>query len=287
MKVSPRFLLVLSLVASGAAVLSACRQLRVTPQPVLTGEQILRLVHERYTGKRFTHVTFVQTTEHGNGATDTWYEALAPLGRVRADIAPIHRRNGFMYRADSQYVFRDGQVVERYGGQRWLSMLILLDIYAMPMGDVLARTAELGMNLQRGHAGTWRGRPVYVAGALAGDTTSPQVWYDQTYLYPVRLIQRAWTNPTLYDWEIDRHLNVAGGRIEREIRIFSGGRLLVKETYDNITPRATLPDSLFIPDPYRPPAWRHQGQPLSAPRPCRDRPPGSAPTAFAGINAPS
>jgi hypothetical protein len=233
----------------------ACAALSMRQPTPLTGEAILRDVHGRYAGRRFTHVTFVQTTEHGGGGTEKWYEALAPLGRVRVDIAPIESRSGFIYRADSQYVFRDGRVVQQYGGQRWLSMLILLDLFALPIDRVLSRAAELGLDLSQAHRSTWLGRPVYVAGAPAGDSLSPQVWYDVEHLYPVRLIQRAWSNDTRYDWHLARHVHVGGGWIEGEILIFSGGRMLVKETYDSITPRSSLPDSLFVPSPYRSPAW--------------------------------
>lgn len=235
--------------------LHACagqRQREALPE---SGESILREVHARYAGKRFTQVTFVQTTRHGDGTVERWYEALAPVGRVRVDIAPLESRNGFMFRADSQYVFRDGRVEQQVGGQRWLSMLLLLDLYALPIDRVLARAAELGLRLDRAHAGTWQDRQVYVAGALPGDTVSPQVWYDREHLYPVRLIQRAWPNGTTYDWHLEKHTHVSGGWIEGEIRIFSEGRLLVTERYDSVVPREALPDSLFQPSPYRPPAW--------------------------------
>ena len=130
-----------------------------------------------------------------------------------------------------------------------------LDMYAMPLDAVLARASDLGLNLSSAHTGLWNNRDVFVAGALAGDTLSPQVWFDREHMYPVRLIQRAWSNPTVYDWHISNHLNIGGGWIEREIALYSGGRLLVRETYDSVMPRQRLPDSLFLPEPYRPPEW--------------------------------
>jgi len=233
----------------------ACARRTMRDMEPLTAAQVLREVHARYTGKRFTHVTFVQTTTHGDGRRETWYEALAPGGRVRVDIAPLSDRRGFIYRSDSQYVFRGGEVVEASGGQRWLSMLILLDLYSLPVDSTLARAAELGLRLGPAHTAVWQGRKVYVAGASAGDTLSPQVWYDHEHLYPVRLVQRALPDGPRYDWHIDQHVLLAGGWIERQIRIYSGDRLLVTETYDSIVPRPGLPDSLFLPVPYRPPAW--------------------------------
>lgn len=238
-----------------ASTSGACsRQLPRDVEP-LTADRVLRDVHARYHGKRFTHVTFVQTTEHGDGRTELWYEALAPVGRVRVDIAPLDAHNGFMYRADSQYVFQDGRVTRQSGGQRWLSMLLLLDIYALPIETVLARASELGLHLGRAHENTWEGRQVYVVGADPGDSLSAQVWYDREHLYPVRLIQRALPDGPRYDWYLDRHVFLEGGWIEGRIRIFSDGRLLVTETYDRITPRSALPDSLFVPTPFRRAHW--------------------------------
>jgi hypothetical protein len=245
-----------SIALSSIAMLAACARVRQGASTKdHSGADVIRELHLRYTGKRFTHVTFVQTTEPSDGATETWYEALAPLGRVRVDIAPLSARNAFFYRNDSNYVLRNGSIVVAQGNQRWLSMLMLLDIYALPLEAVLRRLAELGLDVADHHDTQWRGRPVHVVGALAGDTISPQVWLDEEHLYAVRLVQRAADTGVTYVWHISEHRFLEGGWIEGEIRIFSAGRLLVRERYAEITPRPGLPDSLFQPTPYREPGW--------------------------------
>jgi hypothetical protein len=152
------------------------------------GESIIEEIHRRYTGKRFTHVTFVQSTRSADGGVELWYEAIRPEGLVRVDIAPLDQRRGFMYRADSMYVFEAGQLVRAKGDERWITMLLLVDIYALPVERSLARLRELGVDVARSHSTDWNGRPAIVVGATSGDTDlfdpaafGVRRWAEDTY----------------------------------------------------------------------------------------------------------
>ncbi|MDQ4081027.1 MAG: hypothetical protein M3125_09730, partial [Gemmatimonadota bacterium] len=96
-----------------ALALAAC-----SPQPVpapapsapaiSTAEQLVRAMHDRYAGKWFTTLTFVQknTRYLADGRTDTstWSEALRLPGRLRIVVEPRANRSGHIYRNDTVYV---------------------------------------------------------------------------------------------------------------------------------------------------------------------------------------
>jgi hypothetical protein len=219
------------------------------------GERVIRNIHERYTGKRFTDVTFVQSTRTENGNVELWYEAIRPAGLVRVDIAPLSNRNGFMYRADSMYVFRAGQVTVTKANERWITMLLLVDIYALPVERSLTRLRELGVDVSRTYNTEWNRKPVVVVGATAGDTVSAQAWFDRDQLYPVRVIQPASAAYPRIDFQIDGHRFMSGGWIETEIRIVIDGRIVTKECYGEIRADANLPDRLFDPAQFDSVRW--------------------------------
>ncbi len=223
--------------------------------PRFTGEELIEEVHERYTGKRFTHVTFLQRTVGSDGSHELWYEAIRPPGLVRVDIAPLDARKGFMYRADSLYTFEDGRVATAKGDERWISMVLLVDIYDQPAEETIERLRDLGVDLSVIHESSWKGRPAVVVGALAGDTLSAQAWYDAEHLYPVRIIQPPGGGHPRVEFQIGGHQHMAGGWIETEIVIVVGGAVVSRECYGDVRPHAGLPDALYDPDRFGTEQW--------------------------------
>src|SRR5262245_11560466 len=80
----------------------------VQPAPK-TGEELIREMHDRYAGKWYKTLTFVQTTTMDDGRLETWYEAASIPGQLRIDIAPLDSGNALFFRNDSIYVVRGGQ----------------------------------------------------------------------------------------------------------------------------------------------------------------------------------
>lgn len=226
-------------------------------------------IHDRYVGKRFTHVTFLQRTEPAGGEVKLWYEAIRPLGYVRVDEAPLDARNGLMYRRDSLYVFRDGAVTFSAGNQRWITMLTLVDVYALPVDSTLARLASLGVDLSTMHESEWEGRPAIVIGGAAGDTTSAQVWYDREHLYNVRVIQPPGASQNRVDFRMSRFQFLSGGWIENRIDIVVGGRVVTTECYADVRAHPGLPEELYDPATFATRLWAEEAYPdVSGPPEC-------------------
>src|SRR6478735_157960 len=57
--------------------------------PPRSGTELVQQMHDRYAGKWYNALTFVQTTTFPDGRTETWYEAMTVPGKLRIDIAPV------------------------------------------------------------------------------------------------------------------------------------------------------------------------------------------------------
>ncbi len=219
-----------------------------------TGDDVVRLMHDRYVDKRFRTLTFTQRTERPDRDTETWYEALAP-GRLRIDIAPLDSMNAVIFRGDSLYVFRSGQPV---GGRPFFHPLLLLldDVYFAEPSESAAKLRENGFDLDLMHHDEWQGHPVYVVGAVEGDSVSNQFWVDTNRLITLRVIQKSDEDGSHRDdtW-IGGHRAIGGGWAETEVLFHRDGELLQRESYSDLHAGMDLEPGLFAVDAYRPPTW--------------------------------
>ena len=239
------------------------------PLPLADASDVFREIHDRYVGKRFTHVTFLQRTEPFGGEVKLWYEAIRPLGYVRVDEAPLDARNGLMYRRDSLYVFRDGAISFSAANQRWITMLTQVDIYALPVDSTLARLESLGVDLGTMHESEWEGVPVVVIGAAAGDTLAAQIWYEQERLLPLRVIQPPGSSQNRVEWRMSRYQFLEGGWIENRIDIVIGGRVVTTECYADVRAHPGLPEDLYDPATFATRLWAEEAYPdVSRPPEC-------------------
>ena len=76
------------------------------------GHAILAAMHDRYAGKWYTTLTFVQhnTATRPDDSTEhsTWREYAALPGRLRIEFEPLDSGAGALYVRDSQFAFRGG-----------------------------------------------------------------------------------------------------------------------------------------------------------------------------------
>lgn len=219
-----------------------------------TGDDIVRIMHDRYAGTRFRTLTFVQKTERPDRDTETWYEALSP-GRLRIDIAPLDSMNAVIFRDDSLYVFRSGTAVQARPFFHPL-LLLLDDVYFMEPTESARMLREHGFDLDRLHRDEWRGHPVYVVGAAEGDTVSNQFWVDADRLITLRVIQKSGEDGSHRDdtW-IGGHRSIGGGWAETEVLFHRDGELLQRESYSDLHAGVELDPGLYDVDAYRPPTW--------------------------------
>ena len=233
-----------------AAVLSPA-----TFDPPKDGVELIAQMRERYLGKWYRTLTFVQKTTLPDGKVETWYEAAELPGKLRIDIAPLDGKNTLLFRNDSLYEFKGGKLAESKPMIHPL-MVLGFDLYAQPVDVTVRKLQALGFDLGKLHESTWQGRPVYVVGASAGDTVTRQFWIDKERLYFVRMVEPGKQNPAArVETLFNRYIPLGGGWLETEVRFLVNGETKMLEEYTVPKAGVELSPAIFEPGRWVPPGW--------------------------------
>ncbi len=233
---------------------------RKAPAAPKTGQAVLKRMHDRYAKTWYRTLTFKQTTGHPGQPDETWYEAASIPGKLRIDIAPVDSGNAFMYVGDSTYGFAHG-VAGPTRKDRNLLLTLGFDVYRQPVETTVAQLQAEGLDMSRVRGDTWKGSPVWVVGAQAGDTTSAQFWIEPERMLFVRLIQRLPNrrNPSapgpLLDTEFNDYQRLEGGWIAVSVVTQVNGKLYQTESYSEVRGNVALDPALWNPRTYTAPAW--------------------------------
>ena len=223
--------------------------------PPRNGADLIRQMRERYEGRWYETLTFVQKTTLPNGKVETWYEALVAPGRLRIDIAPLDSMHTLIFRDDSLVEFKAGRRVE---AKRLIHPLLVLgfDVYLQPEAVTVRKLEELGYDLSRLHETTWHGRPTYVVGAAAGDSTTRQFWIDKERLYFVRSLEPAPQDSTKRtEIRFEKYRAMGGGWLEHEVLFLMDGEVRMREEYGQTRVGVPLDSALFRTDSWTKPTW--------------------------------
>jgi hypothetical protein len=245
----------LALLLSALLVTPASLPHTAEPTTPKSGEDLIRQMRDRYAGKWYRTLTFVQKTTLPDGKVETWYEALELPGKLRIDIAPLAGKKTILFRSDSVYEFEGGKLKDSKPLVHPL-MVLGFDVYGAPVEETVRKLKGLNYDLSKLHRTTWQGRSTYVVGAQAGDTLSPQFWIDAERLYFVRSLEPSKKNPSLInDTQFEKYIPLAGGWLEMEVLFLSNGEQRVKEEYSNPKANVELEPTIFDPSAWRAPGW--------------------------------
>jgi hypothetical protein len=225
---------------------------RLNPQPS-TGEALLRQMHDRYAGKWYKTLAFVQRTTFPDRPDQTWFETAELPGRLRIDMAPVDSMNTILFKGDSTFRFRGGQRAGARGGGNPLAVL-LADVYATPVEESVERIKRYGFGLSPLASGMWKGRSAWIVGAAAGDTTRSQFWVDKERMYVVRIIEQAPGQP-LQDTHISGHQRAAQGWVEGELHFIVNGAEVQAEYYSDVKVNPPVDPALWSTTTWKRPAW--------------------------------
>ena len=229
------------------------------PEPYTSGDQLIEAMQNRYVGRWYRTLTFVQQTTtfpaNRDSVSTVWYEAALLPSRLRIDFEPIEAGNGVVVRGDTQYVVQRGSVVRTVPRANEL-LLLGFDVYFLEPSFTAAWLRRLGFELSRIRQDEWQGRQVYVVGASdATDLRSRQFWVDREHLLFVRLIQPATVGQRIHDIRFLNYRPIGRTWIAPLVEIYEDGRLAMREEYRNVRIDVALDTALF--DPYRFNAGRH------------------------------
>lgn len=218
------------------------------------GHDVLRAMHDRYAGRWYRTLTFVQTTTQADGSVETWYEALEMPGRLRIDIAPLDSGRALLFRDDSLYVIRGGAVTQRRALVHPL-LLLGFDVYFLPPGTVARKLEGLGVDLSVMHEDTLDGRAMYVVGARAGDLRATQFWVDAERLYFVRWISAQPNGGPVSDTRFADYEALDGAWVAPTVVFLRDGKPVGHEAYAELHANAPLDSAMWNPDRFVRPAW--------------------------------
>jgi len=215
------------------------------------GEDVIRAMHDRYAATWYKTLTFSQTTTiaRPNGTTlvQQWLEAGKFPGRLRIDTDTA-ARGGVIYGGDSVYAFANGKLVNPRAEMNEL-LILGFDVYTQPVDRTAGILRRRGIDLSKIARATWSGRPMYVVGALAGDSTSKQFWVDAERLLFVRLIESVPTpgGPQRQEYRFERYVPHAGGWVAEEVVGLRNGKRNFHEVYSDVQVNVALDDATFDP----------------------------------------
>jgi hypothetical protein len=227
------------------------------PPPYPDGESLIRAMHDRYAGKWYRTLTFVQTTTlmQPTAHTETWYEAARIPGILRIDIPPADSGNTLFFRGDSVYRVAGGKLLRSRPFVHPL-MVLGFDVYADPVEKTISKLKGLGFDLTKIREATWQGRPTYVVGAAEGDTTAAQFWIDRERLVFVRMLEPTGDGKGgVQETQFNRYQPLGKGWISVEVVFTVNGELMQKEEYADPKADVALPDEIFDPSNYRQATW--------------------------------
>jgi len=223
------------------------------PPPITDGQGVIRAMHQRYAGRFFSSLRFAQHTmtfsQSGRETRGIWNEYIVLPGRLRIDFLPLTSHSGVLYADGKVYAFTDGTAQPPQDG--WNTLLTLIgDVYAQSPDTTIWQLDSLGFDLTRARQDTWMGSPVWVVGAEAGDTTSPQFWIDRDSLLVRRVIQRTprgGAPPVVTDIRMLKYQDAGGYPVAFEVQFWRDGRMYFKEDYFDVAANVPIPPATFDP----------------------------------------
>lgn len=219
------------------------------PEPVASGEALVKKMHEEYNDSWYDYLTFEQETIFYKAGeverSQTWYEALAAPGRLVIKFDSLDSGNGVIFRQDTQYVFQQNKLVQQ--APRIHDLLVLgFDVYKQDPAETVRKLEARGYDLGKIYESEWQGRPAYVVGAAgADDSTSNQFWIDKERLYFVRLLRANAQTGSVDETLFNNYEQAGGGWVAPEVLFYRDGELMLRERYSNIKVRDTMKASIF------------------------------------------
>jgi outer membrane lipoprotein-sorting protein len=217
-----------------------------------SAEQLITKMHDRYKGSWYHTLTFQQESithkEDGTTSSETWHEAMMVPGKLRIDFGDPKNGNGALFADNRQYIFKNGKLENQR--DRIHPLLVLgFDVYEQPVETTLEQLKNLHIDLSTMHEESFEGRPNFVVGAKAGDTTSPQFWIDKERLYFVRLLQPDEKDPkTTEDIRFDDYKQAKGGGwVAEHVAVYTAGKLVFEEKYSDVMVNTSLNEAIFDP----------------------------------------
>jgi hypothetical protein len=213
-----------------------------------SGRDIINAMHEKYSGKWYSHFTFSQNMEFFRNDTiikkDVWHEAASLPGNLLIKFETKDSGNGMIFSNHKVTSFRNGKASDPAPMIHDL-LLVGLDVYFLNPEYTCKLLDSLGYDLNIIRKDTFAGREVYVVGAQKDDHKSRQFWIDAERFYMHKIIYKQGTK--INEVIFTDYYPVKKAWFSPTIIFISNGKLnLIERYYDVKFPRK-MDESLFDP----------------------------------------
>jgi hypothetical protein len=241
--------------ASAVIIIAGCKPSTppspAIPEPYASGEQLIEAMRNRYAGRWFRTVTFVQTTTafapDGSPRNSVSYEAALLPSHQRSDYDPLSSGNGILVRVDTTYLMQRGSILRRLPRAYGL-LPTLFDVYFLDPSATATSFKQHGYDLSRIRRDRWAGREVYVVGATSpADLQSPQFWVDREHMIMLRLVVPAAETSPATDIRLQNYKQVGRVWIAPQVEYYRDGKLVSRDSYQHIRIEQPLDTALFNP----------------------------------------
>lgn len=218
--------------------------------PAITdGRSLLGAMRARYDSGYYRTLSLTQnnTQYAGRGERKSqWRRRVAVPGKLRIDYYPLSDRSGVLFDGSRIHTFDNGRALDSQPGINAF-LLLTADVYALPVERSVHLVDSLGFDLTKLRRDTLEGHPVYVVGAVAGDSTTSQFWVDADSLIARRIVQneRVGARDIVTDVRFTKFTTIGGFTMATEVHRYRDGRLVFREEYADVRVNEQIADSVF------------------------------------------
>jgi hypothetical protein len=215
-----------------------------------SGPALISAMHDRYADNTPKTISFLQNntsyTTTGDERKSQWYEHLEYPGKLRIAFLPATQRSGLVQVGDRVATFDNGIRVDFRPSVNPL-LLLTADVFSANQATIMRGLDSLHVDTNIIRTDEWEGRPVFVLGARAGDSTSNQAWIDAERMLLVRFIQnnRNTQRPIISDIRVKTYKEIDGYQIPTEFLTIRNGRPVWREQYADVRVNQVFPDGTF------------------------------------------
>jgi outer membrane lipoprotein-sorting protein len=237
---TPYRLISLSLVL--VSVLVSCQK---TNNTINSTESLFKAMKQKYDGKWFKNYTFKQLTIRYDAEgimTDStmWYESVGYPSFFRID-RDIEQKNYVVYRNDSTYNFRDGELYESLDKPA-THLLFKGGLYFMSLDESLEKLKKYNYKSNKFRKDVFKGQQAYVV----GDSTN-QFWLHAKDFYCLRRIYTT-ENGNKVDVVYDDFKKLDNGWVEQKVTFYVNGVERLNEFYKDIKTRPEFDPRIYNPN---------------------------------------
>ena len=209
---------------------------------------VIKKMKSHYSNEWYSNFTFKQKTSfYSKGALqkeETWYEA-GIIGRgLVIKIGSKNKGNGYMFKNDSMYVFREGALVNKSPIIHDI-LELGFNVYGQDAQNTIDKLTSSGIDFSH-----FKETDAYYK---IGNPAIKQAWIEKKRLLFSKIISIE--NGAKNRIEFNKYQKLAKGWIAPEVLFYTNGVLTLKEEYFDVETPKKLPKKLFKIDDFKSIYW--------------------------------